>query len=147
MLDPTLLVTKDADGMLLSAKKRQGWWWRVVWPMLVTMGTGCQCWWGWTQVGGNETVIFPFTKTPTTLNFKLLPMNHRVPPSRRLIDNTCHHPFAIHITSLPPIMSQKATTAIPDCHGCTIVPKTPLSGNTQVMLTPSGILKNAVIVL
>ena len=55
----------------------------------------------------NETVIFPFMKTLTTLNFKLLPTNHRVPPSRRLINNTCHHPFAIHVTLLPPITSQK----------------------------------------
>ena len=45
----------------------------------------------------NEMVIFPFTKTLPTLNFKLLLMNHRASLSGQLIDNTRHHPPAIHI--------------------------------------------------
>ena len=72
------------------------------------------------EVDANETVIFPFTKTPLTLNFKLLSATHRAPSTQRLIDNTCHHPPAIHISPLPSITFQKATPAIPDRHGRTI---------------------------
>ena len=46
----------------------------------------------------NETAIFPFTKTPTTINFKLLSTSHRAPLSGRPIDNTHHHSLAIHST-------------------------------------------------
>ena len=66
-------------------------------------------------------VIFPFTKTLSTLNFKLLPANHQAPLSRRLIDNTRHHPSAIHISPLPSITFQKAIPAIPNHRGRTIV--------------------------
>ena len=69
----------------------------------------------------NETVIFPFTKTPLTLKFKLLSATHRAPSTRRLIDNTCHHPPAIHVSPFPSITFQKAIPAIPDHHGRTIV--------------------------
>ena len=65
-------------------------------------------------------VIFPFTKTPLTLNFKLLSATHQAPLSRRLIDNTCHHPPAIHVSPLPSITFQKAIPAIPDRHRRTI---------------------------
>ena len=68
----------------------------------------------------NETVIFPFTKTPLTLNFKLLSATHQAPSTQRLIDNTRHHPPAIHVSPLPSITFQKATPAIPDCHRRTI---------------------------
>ena len=94
----------------------------------------------------NETVIFPFTKTPPTLNFKLLLANHRAPLSRRLIDNTRHHPSAIHISLLPSITSQKASIAIPGRHGDTIVPQMSFSVNARVTPTLLGILQNAVIV-
>ena len=80
----------------------------------------------------NETVIFPFTKTPPTLNFKLLLANHRAPLARRLIDNTRHHPSAIHISPLPSITSQKASIAIPGRHRDTIVPQMSLSVNARV---------------
>ena len=56
---------------------------------------------------GNETVIFSFTKTPLTLNFKLLSAAHQAPSTRRLIDNTRHHPPAIHDSPLPSITFQK----------------------------------------
>ena len=95
---------------------------------------------------GNETVIFPFTKTPPTLNFKLLLANHRAPLARRLINNTRHHPSAIHISPLPSSMSQKASIAIPGRRGGAIVPQTSLSVNARVTPTLSGILQNAVIV-
>ena len=94
----------------------------------------------------NETVIFPFTKTPPTPNFKLLLANHRAPLSRRLINNTRQHPSAIHISPLPSITSQKASTVIPNCHGGTIVPQLSLSVNARVTPTLSGILQNTVIV-
>ena len=81
---------------------------------------------------GNEAVIFSFTKTQTTLNFKLLLTNHRVPPSQRLIDNTRHHPFETHITLLPPITSQKcyhSDSRLPQTYHC--------SKNTIVWQYPS----------
>ena len=49
---------------------------------------------------GNETAIFPFTKTPPTINFKLLPTSRRAPLSGPLIDNTRHYSPAIHSTHI-----------------------------------------------
>ena len=111
------------------------WWSTVI--MWCLFGHGC---------GGNETVIFPFTKTPLTLNFKLLSATHRAPSTRRLINNTRHHPPAIHISPLPSSTSQKASMAIPGRCGGAIVPQTSLSVNARVTPTLSGILQNAVIV-
>ena len=45
----------------------------------------------------NETVIFPFTKTLPTLNFKLLPTNCQASLSGQLINHTRHHLPTIHI--------------------------------------------------
>ena len=50
------------------------------------------------QLCVNEMAIFPFTKTPPTINFKLLPTSRWAPLSGQLIDNTRHHSPAIHST-------------------------------------------------
>ena len=52
----------------------------------------------WRNSIGNETAIFPFMKTLTTINFKLLSTSRRAPLTGRPIDNTRHHSPAIHST-------------------------------------------------
>ena len=96
---------------------------------------------------GDETAIFPFTKTPSTINFKLLPTSRQAPLSGRPINSTCHHSSAIHSTYITTYyiskkrLSQRSPTATDE-----LLFKTSLSGNIRAMPMASGILQNAVIV-